>query len=352
MTATKGHITLAAATALDDRLADEHQIACNAAGAARVGVLGNNASIVTSDASTAPMRVAVAKAGFATQRSAGDGVAIWGNDGSIFVTITKPGSNSHYVTVYAKHNDAASGDANNSPIIDVVTGTAAASPVEAALPAGALKLATILVPSTATSSQSGGVVITNVYPMTAMRGGVVPLRDATDQTAWTPSNGGLAFRIDTNDLIARMAGGWVPADGSIYGIARRTATSVSSGNGSYADVSANAAWTTDLNGGMVYSNGFTVPIAGLYEVEWSVLGTGSTEGIMGIAINGATPGGNVLHAIGAVKSAGAAVGNGSALVRLNAGDTMKLWAYGNSGTIGLTATEPSGCHWAARWVGL
>jgi hypothetical protein len=208
MTATKGHITLAAATALDDRQADEHQVAVNASGTVRTGVLTANPSIVTSDASTAPMRVAVAKAGFVTQRSAGDGVAIWGNDGSLFVTVTKPGSNSHIVTVYAKHNDAASGDANNSPIIDVVTGTAAASPVEAALPAGALKLATILIPSTATSTQSGGVVITNVYPMTAMRGGVVPVRDATELTAWTPGDSGLAYQIDTDVVYGRINGAW------------------------------------------------------------------------------------------------------------------------------------------------
>ena len=92
MTATKGFINGAATTALDTRKADSVQVVTDAAGAPRVGVLGTSQSIVTSDASTAPMRVAVARAGFVTQRSAGDGVAIWTNDGSLFVTVTKPGS--------------------------------------------------------------------------------------------------------------------------------------------------------------------------------------------------------------------------------------------------------------------
>jgi hypothetical protein len=209
MSATKGFINAAATTALDTRKADEHKIATDASGNPRVGVLTENPSIVTSDASTAPMRVAVAKAGFVTQRAGGDGVAFWSNDGSIFVTITKPGSNSHYVTVYAKHNDTASGDANNTPIIDVVTGAASATPSEAALPAGAIKLATILVPSTATSSQSAGVVITNTYAMTAMRGGTVVVRNATELAAWTPRDGVLAKQLDNNALWERTAGAWV-----------------------------------------------------------------------------------------------------------------------------------------------
>lgn len=209
MTTTKGLITEAATTALDTRKADAVTVATSAAGAPRVGVLTDNPSIVTSDASTAPMRVAVAAAGLVTQRSAADGVAIWTNDGSIFVTITKPGSNSHYVVVYAKHNDSVAGDPNSLSTIAVVTGAAAASPSVPAVPSGALELARILVPSTATSSQSAGVVITNTYPMTAMRGGVVPVRNATELAAWIAADGNPAYQIDTDVLYGRVAGAWV-----------------------------------------------------------------------------------------------------------------------------------------------
>lgn len=214
MTATKGLITAAATTALDTRKAYGHLFVNDAADSPRIGVLTEDPSIVTTDASTAPMRVAVAKAGFVTQRSAGDGVAEWTNDGSLFVTVTKPGSNSWYVVIWAKHNDTASGDGTSLPEINVTTGTAAASPSVPSIPAGALELARILIPSTATSTQSAGVVLTNKYPMTALRGGVVQLRDSTEQTAWTPEDGGLAYRQDDDALYLRDGGAWAQIGGT------------------------------------------------------------------------------------------------------------------------------------------
>ena len=208
MTVTKGFIHAAATTALDTRKADEGKLVTNAAGTPRLGALTDNPSIVTSDASTAPMRVAVAKCTFATQRAAGDGVAFWTNDGSVFVTITKPGSNSWYVVVWVKHNDSAAGDGTSLPEIGTTTGTAAASPTVPSIPAGALALANVLVPSTATSTQSAGVVITNVYPMTVMRGGIVPLRDSAEQTAFTAADGTMAYRLDIDAHVDRMNGAW------------------------------------------------------------------------------------------------------------------------------------------------
>lgn len=352
MTATKGFITAAATSALDSRKADGVEIATSAAGLPRLGVLGNNPSIVTADASTAPMRVAVAAAGFVTQRVANDGVAIWTNDGTIFVTVTKPGSNSWYVTLYAKHNDSSQGDTGDAPIVDVVTGAAAATPVEASLPAGALKIATILVPSTATSTQSAGVVITNVYQMTTLVNGTVDVRNAAELAAWTPAEGNQAWQLDAKIMHTRVGTSWFPLLGGVYGFCRRTTTALSAPNGSYGDISATAAWTPELGGGMTYANGFTVPLAGLYQVEWSALIAGAGgSGIMGIAVNGATPNGALLYAPGILASGGAVFGNGAAMVRLNAGDTLKLWGYGNGSalTLNSTADHPA-THWGARWV--
>lgn len=214
MTVTKGFIHAAATTALDTRKADEAKVATDAAGVPRLGVLTENPSIVTSDASTAPMRVAVAKVGFVTRRATGDGVAFWGNDGTVFVTVTAPASNSHYVVIWAKHNDSAAGDASSLPEIGSTTGAAAASPVVPSVPAGALALANVLVPSTATSTQSSGVVITNRYPMTAMRGGVIQLRNATEMDAWLPADGAIAYRQDTGAVYQRMAGAWALPSGA------------------------------------------------------------------------------------------------------------------------------------------
>lgn len=211
MTATRGFIRTAATTPLDTRKADAEKLVSNLDGSPRLGIIGNSPSIVTSDASTAPMRVAVAAAGFATQRVAGDGAAIWTNDGSIFLTVTKPGSQSWYVTVYAKHDDTDAGDGDSLPVLGVVTGAAAASPVEAALPAGATKLASVLIPSTATSTQSAGVVITNTYQMTAYAGGVVPFRLLTELKAWTTAQDGqLAYANDAGSLWEYIASATTP----------------------------------------------------------------------------------------------------------------------------------------------
>ena len=190
MAATRGFIYGAATTPLDTRKADATKLVTNADGTPRIGVVGPNPSIVISDASTSPMRVGVIPAGFATQRAAGDGVAHWTNDGLQYITVTKPVSQSWIVTVYAKHDDTTAGDADNLPVIGTVTGSAAALPVEAAIPAGALKIATILVPSTATSTQSTGVTITNVYPMTVEAGGVVPFRLKSELDLWTTARPG------------------------------------------------------------------------------------------------------------------------------------------------------------------
>jgi hypothetical protein len=216
MTVTKGFVTGAATTALDTRKADAEKIATDASGNPRIGLLTENPSIVTSDPSTAPMRLAVAAAGIVTERSAADGVAHWANDGTVFVTVTKPGSNSHYVVVYVKHNDTESGDGSSLPELGVVTGAAGAVPAVPAVPAGAREIARALIPSTATSTQSGGVVITNTYPMTAMRGGVVPLRNGTEEAAWSPANGAVAYRQDTERLLVRVGGAWRPVnDGKV-----------------------------------------------------------------------------------------------------------------------------------------
>lgn len=211
MTVTKGFIQGAATTALDTRKAAAAEVVTDASGNPRLGVLGDFPSIVTSDASTAPMRVAVAKAGLVTQRVAGDGVARWTNDGSVFVTVTKPGSNSWYVVVWAKHNDDDNGDANNLPEIGTTTGSAAASPSVPSIPAGATELARVLIPSTATSTQSGGVVITNTYQMTAMSGGVVPVRNGTELAAFSAQDGQLAYQIDIDALVIRRDGAWTGA---------------------------------------------------------------------------------------------------------------------------------------------
>lgn len=292
MTVTKGFITGAATTALDTRKADATKLVTNADGSPRIGVVGANPSIVTSDASTAPMRVAIAAAGFATQRSAGDGAAHWTNDGTIFATVTKPGSQSWIVTVYSKHDDTVAGDADSLPVIGVVTGTAAAIPtVEGVLPAGATKLATVVVPSTATSTQSAGVVITNVYPMTALAGGIVPFRTKAELDAWTTARPGQLADVladTTSALNGRYRrdpadGAWVGDRGALLAVELTATDGFADAAVRYPQWLIDATRTVDPTGPTVaaWNNGVGV-ISGL---QFNRIGTYSIDAVAALAAN-------------------------------------------------------------------
>ena len=95
---------------------------------------------------------------------------------------TAPASNSRIDVLYFKQNESVTpyADANNLPIFGVVTGTAAASPTKPSIAgiAGATELATITIPSTATATNSSGVVITNTFQYTAAAGGILLVRSS------------------------------------------------------------------------------------------------------------------------------------------------------------------------------
>lgn len=139
------------------------------------------------------------------------------------------------------------------------------------------------------------------------------------------------------------------------GLTRRTTTALSTGNATYANMSADAAWgSRELLGGMTYSNGFIIPTggAGMYVVEWSLLIAGTpAPGIAGIAVNaGGSIAGDSLHAAGTFQNGGAYFGNGSAMVRLNAADVLTLWGYGSGAALSINALANRGPHWGLRWI--
>lgn len=336
MATTRGFVTgtvpqPAGTTALDTRKADAALLVPDNAAtqAPRTGVLTENPSIVTSDASTAPMRVAVAKAGFATSRGVADGVTKWTNDGSVFVTITKPVSNSHYVVVYAKANDAFAGDANSLPVIEVVTGAAAGSPVEPAIPTGAEKLATILVPSTATSSQSAGVVITNVYKMTAMRGGVVPFRTKADLELWTTAAELQLAWIIASKRLAQFVGGLWQASGGVTPFADTAVTAGAIGGGAWVTIALSA---PSASSEVTYSGGtpgrLTAQVKGRYRVLAAAQFVASTSGQARIRKNGTT---TVSPEVVSPVTGGAAYPQVVAEVDLAVGDYIELQVVSNAG---------------------
>jgi len=177
------------------------------------------------------------------------------NDGTVTVPIgSPPVANARYDVVYAKQNEMASpfSDANNNPILDFVSGPASASPSEsgalALVPAGGLPIATVYIPSTATTTQSAGVVVKQVFPYTALTGGTLWVRLTAELTALTgfalatlawSLESGLTYRwdgsawvrvastLDSGWITPTLSGAWVDQGGSFLARgARRIGTRV------------------------------------------------------------------------------------------------------------------------------
>jgi hypothetical protein len=195
----------AGANALDGRLAQAGLYARSSAGVVRAGVLGVRVGIVTA---RSDMALDIDAFEAVLSRSKTYGVTPIANDGLVSVELpAAPSSNSRWVRVYVKQNDNIdAADADNAPVLGVVSGAAAAAPTLPALPTGALPIARILQPANVLGTADCTVI--EDFPMTAPLGGVVPVRDATERGNWAPDDGGLAFQLDADILWVRKAGGW------------------------------------------------------------------------------------------------------------------------------------------------
>lgn len=190
-------------------------VARNADGTPRAGVLSAaSAQIVTGRAS---MGYDVGVFTAATSRIAG-GVELVANDALVTVATTAaPAANSRLDVIWVRSRFTQHTDGSNLPEIGVTQGTAAAVPTKPTIPAGALELATAEILSTTTTTSA--VVITQSARFTAAAGGVVPLRNATDQTAFTAADGQVGYRIDLGQHVYRQAGVWNPAVRGMVGTA-------------------------------------------------------------------------------------------------------------------------------------
>lgn len=172
--------------------------------------------------------------------------------------------------------------------------------------------------------------------------------------------GSTGIQLDTYQRYSYNASSiWQVVGGSLpYGMVRRTTGGLGVGNTAYVNMSANSAWSTavngELQGAMTYTNGFVVPIAGVYDVEWSLLFVSPTVGaVVGVGVNVSTvTDSSILHALsGMALGGGALAGNGSAKIRLNASDVLTLWGYGNGASVTTSAVAGAGSHFAAKYVG-
>jgi len=186
------------ADANDVRLALAGLIVRDSSGNPRTGIFFRNTTALVT--STATMNSSVAAFEGVVSRS-GQGVILLANNGATNVLHdAAPVANSRYDTIYVKQNDSVSpnADANDLPVFGILKGSPLVSPTlptyataKAALDAapgigaGAEPLTAVLIPSTATSMQSAGVVYTQLHQYTATTGGVVPFRTKAALDLWT-----------------------------------------------------------------------------------------------------------------------------------------------------------------------
>lgn len=336
---------------LDMKLGQAGQVAKASATTIRAGLFWPGTGTIVSG--TANMSYDVIAFTGVTQRSASAGAVFGGNDGTLnVVTTAAPGSNSRYDVVYWWNREFSLDGTDSNPVIGVVQGTAAASPTVPSLAAypGAIELARILVPSGVTATNSG-TTITQKAPFTAMAGGTVVVRNSTERDAGTWLEGQKVYDIATDIEWTYDGSAWDAPAGSFVGRAVRTSATPTIASADYSNLSTTANWSTTATDGQVknfaaYSDGWTIPYAGTYEVSYSLQSTAAI--LVAITVNDASVvvGDLKLMSVGATVQSLTGV-SASGQMRFAAGDVIRIW--GLTATSTTTASASKG-HFAITWV--
>lgn len=340
-------------TPIAHRLAQAGGITKTSGIAIRPGLFwGGSATIVTG---TANMSYNVAAFTAAATRGGTGGAYTFANDGTVNVATTAaPGSNSRYDVVYAWQRDYAIDGSNSTPVIGVVQGTAASSPSVPSLSSfpGAIELARILVPSGVTATNSG-TTITQTAPFTASAGGVVPVRNLTERDAGTWLESQVVWDISTDIEWTHDGSTWNAPYGSYLGRAVRASNTPTVANASFTDLSTTANWSTTSTAGMVknfasYSNGWTIPASGVYEVSYSIASSAGVGLLVGITVNDSSVvvGDLKFSSVASVvQSVASTTVTGQSYFAAN--DVIRLYALAASGTPALNASQG---HFSVTWV--
>lgn len=296
----------------------------NSAGVMRAGVFPDHMNPIVTGRSD--MKVNIGDFRAVQNRGGAVLLANVGTDTSVTLPAA-PGANKRIDLIYVTMRSAALGDAASTPLFGFVQGTASATPVAPPLPANlstAIPLATVEIPAGATTTLSAGVVITQVYPYTALAGGVVVVRNTVELAAWTPTDGAKAFCILDGGTYSRKGTSWVPS---------RRAVSITTDRAAFptgfidlfnlAVVPAESTDTSIISAVPATGNKFTVVRAGFYSLTWfGNMGTGVTANSTLNINRGAS---TLVHS--APIPTGASAGTLSAAdVWLNAGDEIVIYA--------------------------
>jgi hypothetical protein len=185
----------------------------NAAGVARAGVFPAHLNALVT--SRADMNVDIAA--FTAAAVQFGGPVLLANDGVVQLpaVLISPAAGINYYVVFAKQNESTSPgtDADNLTRVGVVVSQTSFAVARATLPAGALELATVEMPSGKTATNQSGVVISQTHQYTAAQGGTVVVRNSAEADAWTPHDGAEVFQLSPWPTPRyRRAGAWSAPD--------------------------------------------------------------------------------------------------------------------------------------------
>jgi hypothetical protein len=159
----------------------------------RTGVVyAGNQALLTATASTSPMQVTVKPLHYVGSKAAAQGTYWGANDGDYPLTIAAaPGSGSRTDVVYIMQQDSSPGttspDASTAAVIAATSG---------ALPAGAVRIGSVVVPAGVTKLTDAGVVVTTDCQWTAAAGAPIPVSSKAQRDALTTYMGLQVLRLD------------------------------------------------------------------------------------------------------------------------------------------------------------
>lgn len=199
-----------------------------------------------------------------------------------------PSANTQYnIVAYVGTDQQITGVASTSEFV-VIPGTPSATPSDPALPDAAIPIARVAVPSTATATNSAGVVITPLHPFTAAANSTVLFRTRAALDAWTTATPGQPASVfgdqstANNGPYVRSGSEWKPVgvrllgtNGTLFGSVPTDAPYMQSGNQTF---------TTSASGG------FTLA----FPAAWP-------NGVLSISVNNGDPDATQGYTVGVIQ---------------------------------------------------
>lgn len=156
------------------------------------------------------------------------------------------------------------------------------------------------------------------------------------------------YNVTTNPG-GTLVPGWYPTAGALPAAALfRSASTLSVPSLSWTNLSANANWMSNSGSaqsrGVTYTNGFVIPVSGMYSISFAVRGDGSaTTFIAGFSLNDAAVSSSASFLVGASASpTPTSFASGTTTRALVAGDTLRLWAYTTAAGFGIAPGSGTG----------